>query len=88
MYFFEASTPQICQSILEALERQPDVPEKSLDYVRVHAKVDVKHSQMLRDAIAVVVEAVPDAGGDILYGQEVFAAVYPLPIFEAAFARA
>ena len=88
MYFFEASTPQICQAVLEVFERQRDVPESSLDYIKIHAKVDVKHSQMLRDAILTVADGDEGAGAAILYGQVVFAAVYPLPIFEAALARA
>lgn len=87
MYLFEALTPTLSQRAMQALARK-HFPAAAQTFIDLHATEDVKHTAFLRGLITKVVRDFPDAAAAIQYGLECFACVWPLPVWDAAYARA
>lgn len=87
MYVFEALTP-IMASRAQSVMDQSNYESSAREFVDLHATEDIRHTDMLLSAILDLVEVVPDAEKDILWGLNVFRRVYPMPVWQAAFERA
>ncbi len=87
MYLFESLTPTLNQRAQQFLAGK-EFPAAARRFIDLHATEDVKHAAFLRGLIAKVARDYPAAPEAIQFGAECFACVYPLPIWEAAFARA
>jgi hypothetical protein len=87
MYPFESLTPVLTERIQKqlALKGFPTEAQKFIDF---HATEDVAHTKVLRTIVQRVVKDYPEAASAIDYGFDCFAAVYPLPIWDAAVANA
>jgi hypothetical protein len=87
MYLFESLTPVLterAQSILAA----KSFPGDARHFIDFHAKEDIGHSTLLADLIDRVTADYPEAAAAIEYGFDCFAAVYPIPIWDAALRHA
>jgi hypothetical protein len=87
MYLFEGLTPLLASRARQVLAER-GFPGGALSFIAYHASVDVKHARDIRDLIVRTVHDYPEAAPAIDYGFTCFAAVYPRPIWEAAFQRA
>ncbi len=87
MYFFERFTTMIVELVAPTLERH-GYPNDRLTFMRLHAEEDIRHADMLANLITEIDERYPDARQEIEYGFQCFRAVYPLPVWGAAFERA
>lgn len=81
MYLLESTTVTLGVRVRELLE-SVKLKDK---FITVHSKVDVKHTQDIAIDLDSVVEDLPEARGAISDSYDRFAAVYPLPIWNAAF---
>lgn len=84
MYLKESTTAVVAAKVRDALQARG----KEVEFVDVHAKVDVGHSAFLRDQISSIVREAPDEMEAIDYGFDCYASVYPLPVWSAALDRA
>jgi hypothetical protein len=87
MYLFESLTPILterAQTILAAKQ----FPGDAKHFIDFHAKEDIGHSTLLAEFVERVVRDYPSAESAIEYGFDCFAAVYPLPIWDAALRHA
>jgi pyrroloquinoline quinone (PQQ) biosynthesis protein C len=87
LYLFEGLTPTVTGLVKEKLMAK-GFTEKSLEYVEFHSTEDVKHANLVHYMISEVANIYPEATESIKYGFECFRAVYPIPIWRAAFERA
>jgi hypothetical protein len=87
MYLFEALTPTLNQRAQQFLARK-QFPTAAQRFIDLHATEDVKHTAFLKGLIIKVVKDYPGTCSAIEYGLECFACVYPVPVWDAAFARA
>jgi hypothetical protein len=87
MLLFEASTPQLCQP-LSARLKSIGVSAVGAHHVNLHVTADVEHSALFRRWIVRLANRDPAAAAAIEYGMDCMAAVYPQPVFDAAYARA
>lgn len=87
LYLFEGLTPTVTGMVKEKL-RAKGLTEKSLEYVEFHSTEDVKHANLVDYLISEVANTYPEASESIKYGFECFRAVYPIPLWRAAFERA
>lgn len=87
MYLFESLTPPVTERAQKALYAK-GFPVQAREFVDTHAAEDVGHTRLLADLIDRVSHEFPDAAEAIEYGFDCFTAVYPLPIWDAAYARA
>lgn len=87
MYLFEALTPTLSQRALQVLARK-NFAAAAQTFIDLHATEDIKHTAFLRGLMTKVVRDFPAAAESIKYGLECFACVWPLPVWEAAHARA
>jgi hypothetical protein len=83
MYLFESLTPVLTERA-QAILATKNFPGDAKHFIDFHAKEDVAHSTLLADLIDRVVSEYPSAEPAIEYGFDCFAAVYPLPIWDAA----
>jgi hypothetical protein len=87
LYLFEGLTPTVTGLIKESLLTK-GFTSSSLEYIEFHSTEDVKHANLVRYLISEVAQTYPSAGESIRYGFECFRAVYPIPLWRAAFQRA
>lgn len=86
MYLFEVMTPMITELAQPLLEKH-GFPTEARHFIDFHAEEDIAHANVLKVLVERVVRQYPEAGPAIEYGFDCFAAVYPLPIWEAALRR-
>ncbi len=87
MYIFEALTPIMAtqaQRIMSAKDYLPAARE----FVDLHATEDIRHTNMILAVIEEIIRVDPAAHDAILFGLRSFLAVYPLPVWNAAYERA
>lgn len=87
MYFFEKFTTMITQDVAPYLQSK-GYPEDQLGFMKLHAEEDIRHADMLGNAIVEAVGTYECADEAVLYGFDCFACVYPLPLWQEAFRRA
>ena len=87
LYLFEGLTPTVTALVKEKLMAK-GLTEKSLEYVEFHSTEDVKHANLVHFLISEVANTCPETAESIVYGFECFRAVYPIPLWRAAFERA
>jgi hypothetical protein len=86
LYLFEGLTPTVTALVKEKLMAK-GLTAKSLEYVEFHSTEDVKHANLVHFLISEVANTYPEAAESIKYGFECFRAVYPIPLWRAAFER-
>ncbi len=86
-YLFESLTPMLAERVQPFLEKK-GMSEESLGFIEFHAKEDISHTNLMRQLIRDVVGRYPEAAESIVYGLECFLAVYPIPVWRAAYDRA
>lgn len=87
MYLFEALTPMVSarvQHVMQAVR----YPSAAREFVDLHAVEDIRHTDQVAQMIQDVEREDPAAGQEVLWGFDVFAAVYPIPLWSACFDRA
>lgn len=87
MYLFEALTPLLTEKAQQVLAAKM-VPDEARRFIDFHAKEDIGHARLLEEFIARLIRDYPSAAAAIEYGFDAFAAVYPLPIWDAALRNA
>jgi hypothetical protein len=87
MYPFESLTPILTERAQKQLATK-SFPVEAQKFIDFHATEDIGHAKVLRALTERVVREYPDAASAIEYGFDCFAVVYPLPIWDAAVARA
>jgi hypothetical protein len=87
MYLLECLTPTITANAQRLLAAK-GFPTSAQVFIDTHATEDIAHARVMRTLIERVVEEFPGSAEAIEYGFDCFAAVYPLPIWNAAAARA
>jgi pyrroloquinoline quinone (PQQ) biosynthesis protein C len=87
LFLFEGLTPAVTQAIKGQLANK-GLTESSLEYVEFHSTEDVKHANLVHYLISETATIYPEATGSIKHGFECFRAVYPIPLWRAAFERA
>ena len=87
LYLFEGLTPAVTGLVKSRL-RQQGLADNALEYVEFHSTEDVKHARLVNHMIAEVVSNYPEALESVQHGYECFEAVYPIPVWRRAFARA
>jgi hypothetical protein len=87
LYLFEGLTPTVTSLVKDKL-RAKGFTSKSLEYVEFHSIEDIKHANLVHHVISKIAQAFPDSIESIKYGFECFSAVYPIPLWRAAFRRA
>ena len=87
LYLFEGLTPTVTGLVKSNLQAK-GFTEKSLEYIEFHSTEDVKHANLVRYFISEIAEAYPNSIESIKSGFQCFRAVYPIPLWRAAFGRA
>jgi pyrroloquinoline quinone (PQQ) biosynthesis protein C len=87
LYPFEGLTPIVSQRVMAVLARKA-FPANAQEYLTFHATEDIKHANLIKAMINETAERYPEARESILDGMERFLAVYPLPVWDAAYRRA
>lgn len=87
LYPFEGLTPIVTGKIKSHLARH-GMKADSLEFVEYHSTADLEHTETVRKLITEIVNTYPESRTSICYGIEYFLAVYPMPGWTAAFARA
>ena len=86
MYFFEKFTTVMTLKV-EPYLKKADYPDERLHFMRLHAEEDIRHTDMLANAINECVDRYDDAFEHIKYGFECFRVVYPHSVWNCAFDR-
>lgn len=86
MYFLEKFTVLVTRRVTGLLQSKR-YPDDRLQFMRLHAEEDVRHSDMLANAINEALSIYADAEESIEYGFDCFAQVYPEPVWQRAFER-
>ena len=87
LYLFEGLTPTVTRLVKSKLKAK-GFTSKSLEYVEFHSTEDIKHANLVHHVISEIAQTFPDSIESIKYGFECFRAVYPIPLWRAAFRRA
>lgn len=87
LYPFEGLTPIVSQRVMAVLAKKA-FPANAQEYLTFHATEDIKHANLIRALINETAERYPESRESILDGMERFLAVYPLPVWNAAYQRA
>lgn len=87
MYIFEALTPIMATEAQKVMSATSYLPE-AREFVDLHATEDIKHTNMILAVIQQLLRIDPSAGEAILFGLRTFTAVYPIPVWDAAYRRA
>ncbi|HVJ68762.1 MAG TPA: iron-containing redox enzyme family protein [Caulifigura sp.] len=82
MYLLEALTPSLTATVQDVLAQRGLIAKEHI-FMAMHAKEDITHERELAALIDDVVTAFPNEAESIEYAFDVFAAVYPLPIWDA-----
>jgi pyrroloquinoline quinone (PQQ) biosynthesis protein C len=87
LYPFEGLTPIVSQ-LARAAIKPKGFPGNALEYIDFHAEEDIKHANLVRKLLKYAVKNYPTAAESIRHGMEYFLAVYPIPVWMAAYGRA
>jgi hypothetical protein len=87
MYIFEALTP-IMATQAQKLMGTSDYLPAAREFIDLHATEDIRHTDMIVSVIGDLLKIDPSAAEAILFGLRSFVAVYPLPVWNAAYERA
>jgi pyrroloquinoline quinone (PQQ) biosynthesis protein C len=87
LYPFEGLTPIVSQKVMERLA-SADFPDAAKEYLTFHSTEDIKHANLIKAMINETAQRYPEARQSILEGMERFLAVYPIPVWTAAYERA
>lgn len=87
LYPFEGLTPIISASV-KAILAGKQYPGNALEYIEFHSTEDIKHANLIKALIEETVTRYPEAEQSIKDGMDRFLAVYPLPVWNAAYERA
>jgi hypothetical protein len=87
LYLFEGLTPTVTGFVKANLQKK-GFTEESLEYIEFHSTEDIKHANLVRYLISDVAETYPESVESMKYGFQCFRAVYPIPLWRAAFQRA
>lgn len=87
LYPFEGLTPIVSQRVMAVLAKS-GFPENAKEYLSFHATEDIKHANLIKAMINETAERYPEARESIIDGMERFLAVYPIPVWNAAYERA
>jgi pyrroloquinoline quinone (PQQ) biosynthesis protein C len=87
LYPFEGLTPIVTAKV-KAVLTGGKYPEGALEYIEFHSTEDIKHANLIKALIEETVQRHPEAEQSIKDGMERFLAVYPLPVWTAAYERA
>jgi hypothetical protein len=87
MYIFEALTP-IMATHAQKLMTASNYEASAREFVDLHATEDIRHTDMILAVIKQLQRIDPTAGDAILFGLRSFTAVYPIPVWDAAYRRA
>jgi len=87
LYLFEGLTPTVTQLVKTKLLSK-GLTADSLSYIEFHSTEDVKHANLVHFLISEVASAYPESVNSIKHGFQCFRAVYPIPLWRAAFLRA
>jgi hypothetical protein len=86
LYLFEGLTPTVTGLVKDKL-RAKGLTARSLEYIEFHSTEDVKHANLVNHLIATIAETYPESVDSITFGFQCFRAVYPIPLWQAAFDR-
>ncbi|MBS0252704.1 MAG: iron-containing redox enzyme family protein [Proteobacteria bacterium] len=86
-YLFEQLTAEVTKALLPVIQRR-NLPKIGFRFVIEHATEDAKHATFLRHLIKDVAARQPESVPAMLRCFDYFAHVYPLPLWDEAFARA
>lgn len=86
LYMFEGLTPTVTGLVKENL-RKKGFGERSLEYIEFHSTEDIKHANLVNHLISEVADTFPESVEAMKHGFECFKAVYPIPLWQAAFER-
>jgi pyrroloquinoline quinone (PQQ) biosynthesis protein C len=87
LYLFEGLTP-IVTGLVKGRLQAKGLNESMLGYIEFHSTEDIKHANLVNFLISKVASDNPDSVESIKHGFESFRAVYPIPLWRAAFERA
>ena len=87
LYPFEGLTP-IISARVKAILQGRQYPENALEYLEFHSTEDIKHANLIKALIEETVARHPEAERSIKEGIDRFLAVYPIPVWTAAYERA
>ena len=87
LYPFEGLTPQVSQSALDTLIAR-GFPKDALEFVTFHAEEDPRHTALVRALIKKVAVQFPESRESMLHGIDNLLSIYPIPVWETAYARA
>lgn len=87
MYIFEALTP-IMAARAQAVMTTTGYAPTAREFVDLHAKEDIRHTDVIVSVIKDLVVIDPSAAEAVEFGYRTFENVYPLPVWSAAFERA
>ncbi len=87
LYPFEALTP-IVSNMVKGYLRNRGFLTNQTEFVEHHAVADIEHARQIRELIMGVTEQYSESKTSICYGIEYYLAVYPMPLWNAAFRRA
>jgi hypothetical protein len=87
LFLFEGLTPAVTQMIKGRL-RSKGLTAASLGYIEFHSTEDVKHANLVHYLISETASTYPESVATIKHGFQCFRAVYPIPLWRAAFERA
>ena len=87
LYPFEGLTPIISAKV-KAILAGKSYPTNALEYIEFHSTEDIKHANLIKALIEETVERYPEAEQSIKDGIDRFLAVYPIPVWNTAYARA
>jgi len=86
LYLFEGLTPTVTGLVKANLQKKGFTGE-SLEYIEFHSTEDIKHANLIRYLISEAAETYPESVESMKYGFQCFRAVYPIPLWRAAFRR-
>ncbi|MCA9036702.1 MAG: iron-containing redox enzyme family protein [Planctomycetaceae bacterium] len=87
LYPFEGLTP-IVSEMVKSFLKERGFGDKQTEFIEYHSTADLEHTRLIRELILKVCEEYPEAKTSICYGIEYYLAVYPMPLWNAAFKRA
>lgn len=86
LYLFEGLTPTITGMAKGHLVEKGMAPN-TLEYIEFHSTEDIKHANLVKHLISEVAKQYPDSVESMRHGFLCFEAVYPIPLWTAAYAR-
>jgi pyrroloquinoline quinone (PQQ) biosynthesis protein C len=87
LFLFEGLTPVVTQMIKPRLVSK-GMGAESLNYLEFHSTEDVKHANLVHYLINETASEYPESVEAVRLGFRCFRAVYPVPLWRAAFERA